>query len=156
MAQAEQLLQTRRRRLHRSAAQMHGNDQRLTALEVAWIKRSLCEGRSVQYCANRLNRRYYTVYKAAQSMDVPAYDPNKDPAIINSSFCWGGLNHAPGYMRTENLTVSASVRRCRFPLWGDEDYPTHEYCAEPTATGSSYCSRHHERTHVPHGQKKLD
>jgi GcrA cell cycle regulator len=39
-------------------------------------------------------------------------------------------------------------KRCRFPLWGDRDRPTHRFCDEATALGA-YCAEHAARCYVP-------
>lgn len=40
----------------------------------------------------------------------------------------------------------ARLEGCRWPLWGDREAPTHEYCGEErAAAGKPYCAAHTER-----------
>lgn len=40
---------------------------------------------------------------------------------------------------TEPLPMSG---RCKYPLWRDDEAPTHVYCTRPARLGSSYCPAH--------------
>jgi len=35
-----------------------------------------------------------------------------------------------------------TTKTCRFPLWGDDEKPTHEYCQHPRIIGKPYCEEH--------------
>lgn len=43
--------------------------------------------------------------------------------------------------------VSVPPGRCRFPLWGDQERPTHRYCDAPRARGI-YCAAHADRCYA--------
>lgn len=45
--------------------------------------------------------------------------------------------------RVEPRIVLLNNRRCQFPLWGDQERPTHVYCDEPCER--SWCETHHKR-----------
>lgn len=38
---------------------------------------------------------------------------------------------------------------CRWPLWGNDARPSHEYCGEPAAEGRPYCPTHAARAYQP-------
>jgi hypothetical protein len=44
---------------------------------------------------------------------------------------------------------------CRFPMWNDKERATLEYCGAERQDDSSYCPKHHKRTHVKASNKRL-
>ena len=60
------------------------------------------------------------------------------------------------------VSLSASGERegggrpCRWPLWGNRDRPTHEYCGANALPGESWCSEHLARAFIPKPDRLVD
>jgi GcrA cell cycle regulator len=61
---------------------------------------------------------------------------------------------SPKAKRAPRKPVVIGAHQCRFPLWGDEEAPTHEYCQSKAIEGRSYCPEHHDRCYVPVDRNK--